>query len=116
MNISQVDVLDSIDGIIAQLKKDIHRQSRHGKFPWKVFHTNQNRHEDTILALRSRIRDYEVLRQFITNRVPKFTPFVQMMWVDANRLRRGMPLLEQHYSTLAEETILPYLAFTFPQG
>lgn len=116
MNISQEYVFQAIDEVIAQLKKDIRRQSRHEKFPWKMFHITESMHEDTILALRSRIRDYEVLRQFITTRAPKFTPFVQMMWVDANRMRRGMPLLEQHYSKLAEEVMLPYLAFTFPKG
>lgn len=116
MSVTQTEVFRVIDKTTTQLEKDIRHYLRRQKFPWKLLNRHTRVHEDTLLALQSRIRDFEVLKQFITTRIPNFTPYVQIMWVDANRLKHGKQLLGKNYSQQTKEVILPFLAFNFQKS
>ncbi|WP_028777891.1 hypothetical protein [Shimazuella kribbensis] len=114
MSIIREEAFRAIDEGINQLKKDIQRQGS-GNLLWRWFGGKKKHSEDTILALKARIHDFETLKKFIFTRNPsKNTGWVIELWFNANLLRQGKELVGTPYSKLVREAILPYLAFTFP--
>jgi hypothetical protein len=101
MNISIDQVLSTIDEAVQQIKKDI-AHLRH----------RENLHEDTIIALESRVKDYCSLRHFIlTKDQQNHTSWVQIVIVDAKRMKKNKKLFGV-YSKQMLEIVLPYLAHT----
>jgi hypothetical protein len=101
MNISIDQVLSTIDETIQQIQKNIAH-----------FRHCENLHEDTIIALESRVRDYRSLRHFIlTKDRQKHTSWVEIVIVDANRMKKNKKLFGV-YSKQMLEIVLPYLAQT----
>jgi hypothetical protein len=102
MTIPKQQVLSSIDAILKQLEKDI-----------AVFRKNKDLHEDTILALEPRIRDYQALQNFVRTEDKKLlTPWLRFVMVDAHRRKIGKKVFGE-YSKTMRDIILPYLTETF---